>query len=279
MTGKRAAPRDPVRTRARLLRVAIEEFSTKGFSGARTLTIARRARCSIRMLYHYFGSKDALYLEVLEHVLGQLRKEELQLDFDALDPMQGLLKMFDFIDRHFGARPELRSLLAFENLDRARHLSRSQRIQQMSSPVIQLIGKLLARGTDAGVFRAGIDPLHLYVSMVSLVYYSKAHAPTLSRIFEVDLSSAAWQNGYRDHVAQMLMAMMAPPAEATDATDATDRTDRTDRTDPMDPTDPMAPPDSPAAAAERGKRTRPGRPSGGRSPSARPRALRTASSS
>lgn len=57
--------RDPIRTRERILRAARREFVTKGFAGARVDAIARGAAVNKRMLYHYFGDKDALYRAVL----------------------------------------------------------------------------------------------------------------------------------------------------------------------------------------------------------------------
>src|SRR5690606_3428556 len=117
------ARRDPARTRARLLDAAVAEFGDHGFSGARTDRIARNAGSNIRMLYHYFGSKDELYVAVLEAVLADLRHDELQLDIDTLEPLEGLLCIFDFVENHFAAHPRLRKLLAFENLNEARHLA------------------------------------------------------------------------------------------------------------------------------------------------------------
>jgi AcrR family transcriptional regulator len=55
------SPRDPDRTRARILRAAIQEFASKGFAGARVDAIAKRARINKRMLYHYFGDKRGLF--------------------------------------------------------------------------------------------------------------------------------------------------------------------------------------------------------------------------
>ncbi len=202
--------RDPVRTRARLLDAAVAEFSEHGFSGARTDRIARRAGTNIRMLYHYFGSKDDLYVAVLEVVLSDLRHDELQLDPNALPPLEGLLRIFDFVDGHFAAHPRLRKLLAFENLNEARHLAHSTRIPQMSSPVLSLIRKLLARGVAIGELRAGVDALHLYVAMVSLAYYGRAHAFTLSRIFGKDLHKPAWQKAHLNLTRQMVAAFLAP---------------------------------------------------------------------
>jgi AcrR family transcriptional regulator len=204
--------RDPAKTRASILRAAIAEFAAKGFSGARTDTIARRAKTNIRMLYHYFGGKDALYVCVLEEVLAQLRHEELQLDFDDVDPLDGILSMFDFIDNHFLKHPELQQLLAFENLNRAQHLKRSTRIPQMASPVLELLRKLLKRGEANKTFRRGIDPLHLYVTMVSVVDYGKSHGFTLSHIFRQDLFTSSWQADHREQMHQMLTSFLMPPA-------------------------------------------------------------------
>jgi len=209
-----APRRDPARTRASILRAAVAEFSAKGYSGARTEEIARRAKSNIRMLYHYFGGKDELYVHVLEEVLGRLRMHELQLDFSDADPLDGLLQMFDFIDAHFSAHPELRNLLAFENLNRATHLKRSKRIPEISSPVLRLIGGLLQRGEAKDMFRPGIDPLHLYVAMVSLAYYARSHAHTLSRIFQQDMLAPDWQQAHNVQTRQMLVAFLARPSSA-----------------------------------------------------------------
>lgn len=199
-----ASRRDPAKTQARILKVAIAEFASKGYSGARTQTIATRAKTNIRMLYHYFGSKEALYVRVLEHVLADLRRQELQLDLDGADPLDGILQVFAFIDSHFATRPELRALLAYENLDRARHLKRATGVREMASPVIALLAVLLRRGEAAGTFGPGLDPLRLYVAMVSLAYYSRAHAPTLSRIFDTDLADPHWQDLFRRQTVRML---------------------------------------------------------------------------
>ena len=68
------------------------------------------------MIYHYFGDKRGLYVAVLEHVIGELRHEELRLAIDHVDPREGSMQLFDFIHNHFGAHPELIHLLSGENL-------------------------------------------------------------------------------------------------------------------------------------------------------------------
>jgi AcrR family transcriptional regulator len=196
-------------TRERILQAAIAEFAAKGFSGARIDAIARASSSNIRMIYHWFGNKEGLYVAVLEQVLDSLRADELRLDFDHDTPLQGIATVFDFIHGHFAAHPELMSLLSWENLNHARYLERSSHIPERASPVITLLAKLLRRGEAAGDFRKGIDPLHLYVTMVSMAYFHRSNAYTLSHIFKTDLLAPAWQREHEDLARRMLFGYLA----------------------------------------------------------------------
>ena len=80
----------------------------------------------------------------------------------------------------------------------------------MATPVLSRIRKLLARGAASGAVRTGVDALHLYVAMVSLSYYGRAHAFTLSRIFQKDLHKPSWQKAHLKLARQMLAAYLAP---------------------------------------------------------------------
>src|ERR1043166_4084871 len=65
------ATRNPERSRERILVAAFKEFAAKGFAGARVDCIARQASINKRMLYHYFGDKEALFREVLRRKIEQ----------------------------------------------------------------------------------------------------------------------------------------------------------------------------------------------------------------
>ena len=82
----RAHRRDPDRTREAILVAAQHEFATKGLSGGRVDEIARRAHANKRMIYHYFGNKEGLYLAALERVYEELRGTEKTLDLAHLAP-------------------------------------------------------------------------------------------------------------------------------------------------------------------------------------------------
>jgi len=200
--------RNPDATRQRILSAAVKEFAAEGYGGARVDSICKRARANPRMIYHYFGDKDGLYVTVLEHVLSELRREELKLEVDHVAPLAGMLQLFNFVHAHFGAHPELISLLSGENVLRARFLRRSVKAPIVASPLIELIALLLERGAKEGDFRSGIDPLQLYVMMVALSYFHRSNAHTLSVLFRTDLLDAAWQAEQKRNADQMLMRFL-----------------------------------------------------------------------
>jgi AcrR family transcriptional regulator len=207
--------RDGDGTRGRILAAATKEFSANGYSGARVEAICRAAKANPRMIYHYFGDKDGLYVAVLGQVLSELRNEELKLEVDHTPPMQGMVDLFDFIQDHFGRRPELINLLTGENLLKARFLKRSIKTPIVASPLIALIAGLLDRGARQGIFRSAIDPLRLYVMMVALSYFHRSNAFTLSVIFRTNVSAVDWQQLYRRDAEVMLRRYLSPSRKST----------------------------------------------------------------
>ena len=199
-------------TRQRIFDIALQEFADKGFSGVRVETIAVLAGVNIRMIYHYFESKQNLYIEVLEYVLGQLRSEELKLKLDIhqTDSVEGILQLYDFIESHFSRHRELQSLLQWENLNKADTLKHSARIQAMSSPIRSLLTEIIQLGERKGTLRPGIDALHLYVTLVSLSVFHKSNAFTISYMFETDLLASDWQRQHKHQVYEMIRAWLKP---------------------------------------------------------------------
>jgi AcrR family transcriptional regulator len=183
----RANTRDPERTSAAILAAAMKEFTEKGYEGARIDNIAARARINKRMLYHYFGNKEALYVAVLENSYTAIRSAEHGLHLADRDPIDGMTDLVLFTWRYYLAHPEFLSLLNTENLHRAKFLKRSGRIFELNSPLIEQISVLLKRGVDQGVFRDDTDPVKVYVSIAALGFFYMSNRWTLSTIFRRDL--------------------------------------------------------------------------------------------
>src|SRR3954464_10421037 len=166
-----AVTRDPERTRAAILDAATAEFTANGLNGARVDAIAQRARVNKRMIYHYFGGKDGLYLAVLEAAYAAIRIAELDLHLADRDPVEGMRELVLFTWRYFLAHPEFLSLLGTENLHKAAYLKRSNRIRELHSPLVGMISRLLERGAKERVFHEGVDPVELYITIAALGFF------------------------------------------------------------------------------------------------------------
>ncbi|MFC0409606.1 TetR/AcrR family transcriptional regulator [Roseomonas elaeocarpi] len=211
--------RDPERTSAAILVAARREFTEKGFSGARIEAIAARTSVNKRMLYHYFGNKEGLYLAVLESTYADIRAAEEELKLSERDPVGAMRELALFTWRYFIAHPEFLSLLSTENLHRARFLRRSSRIRAMHSPLMTRLSETLRRGTEAGCFRADADPVRVYVSIASLGAFYLSNRYTLSTIFGRDLLAKDQLQEWGEHIVEVVLSYLsaatvaAPSAE------------------------------------------------------------------
>ena len=197
--------RDPERTRAQLLEAALTDFADHGFHGARVDRITRAVGCNPRLLYHYFGSKEKLYVAVLEEVFGGIRAGERGLALDRLDPVAGLRRLVEFPYDFFDGNPLFVKIARNENLLEGRFIAEVEAIRTGSQPLIEAIRGILDRGAAAGLFRLGHDPLQLYVSIVALSAHHLNNGHTLSAIFGVDILGADWRAARRAHVADMVL--------------------------------------------------------------------------
>ena len=91
--GKKRRRRDPDRARASILAAATAEFAALSFGGARVDAIAAQAGVNKRMLYHYFGNKDDLYLAVLEEAYAAIRAAESELVLRHGNPANAMRKL------------------------------------------------------------------------------------------------------------------------------------------------------------------------------------------
>ncbi len=179
--------RDAEGTRARILAAATQEFARHGLAGARGDRVARAARSSERMVYYYFGSKERLFRAVLEATYLSLQAAERSLHLDDLEPARALDEFCRFVWRYYLEHPEFIGLVNTENLHRANHLRQSPQLSELVVPIVGLLQALLTRGEKAGVFRTGIDPTELYISIAALGYFYLSNGATLSAVLGREL--------------------------------------------------------------------------------------------
>jgi AcrR family transcriptional regulator len=202
--------RRPDATRRRIMVAATSEFAAKGLAGARVDEIAHRARVSKRMLYHYFGYKDALWLAVLEQAYLHIRSEERELDVSRLSPIVGMRRLIEFTVAYVRSHPEFISLLLGENLHRARYLRRSRKVREMHTSLLGVIADLLKRGRRAGVFRNGVDPAELYITIAALAFFYFSNIHTLSTIFGRNFDAAPARRRHLEHATNVVLGFLRP---------------------------------------------------------------------
>jgi AcrR family transcriptional regulator len=183
--------RDAQATRKDILAAATVEFSRKGLGGARVDAIALRARANKRMIYHYFGSKEKLFTAVLEEAYGAIRSAELELPLAELEPEEALERLIRFTWDYYLAHPEFISLVNSANLHKARHVKNSARFKAWGPPFVGLVKSILDRGVAKGVFRPGIDPVQLNITIAAIGYYYLTNRFTGEILFERDFMSKA----------------------------------------------------------------------------------------
>jgi AcrR family transcriptional regulator len=197
-------------TRQRILDAALVEFAEKGLAGARVDEIAARAGANKRMLYAHFGSKEELWLVVLERAYAAKRAEERGVEVDSLAPAEAMARLVGFNLRYTARHPEFVALLNQENLHRAAYLHRSEQVPAMYSPMLEAIRGVLARGAAAGVFRPGVDPMQLYITVLSLGHFYVANRHTLSTIFGVALDTETALAAREAHITEVVLGYLRP---------------------------------------------------------------------
>ena len=196
---------DPERTMAGILEVATVEFGEKGLAGARIDEIAAATRTSKRMIYYYFGSKEGLYLAVLEESYRRMRLTEGQLKLDDLEPERALRRLVAFTFDHHQGNPAYIRLVMSENMERGQHMTRSTVIQEVNVGAIDSVRKLYSRGVKAGVFRAGLDPVDIHASISALTFFNVSNQYTFGMIFKFDTQSTAALAARRDSIVEMIV--------------------------------------------------------------------------
>ena len=184
-------------TRDNILRAATKVFARYGYEGGSVEKISQSAKSFDRMIYYYFGSKEGLFIEVLEDMYRRMNDAELALDLDLEQPVESLKDVIRFVVTYYSKNPELITLLNTENLHRGKHISKSMRAREYSSPAIAIIQKLLESGVKKKVFRADISARNVYLLIAATGYFYISNRHTLSAFLGEDLQTpealADWQ--------------------------------------------------------------------------------------
>ena len=195
-------------TRERIMDVALREFADKGLSGARVDDIAQLVNTSKRMIYYHFKSKDELYKAVLERAYEGIRETEASTGADQLSPEDALKLIVRTSFDYHSANPMFVRLVMNENIHRAEHLDIAAR--KSNSKIIDTLTKILKRGEEAGVFRSGVDPIQLHLTISGLGFHYVSNQHTFSQVFDFDMTSPEAIATRREIAVEVVMRWVRP---------------------------------------------------------------------
>ena len=206
---RKTGPRDAERTRRAILDAALVEFSEKGHAAARIDAVAEAAGISKPMIYSYFGDKDALYAAALREAYVQIRAGESELQLGDLEPVEAVRTLVHFTFDHFREKPWFISMLNTENLLGGETVRSIVDVGDIQSTMISELRRVLDHGEREGVFRKGVDPVELYITIASLCYFPISNRHTLRAVFKVPVDDA-WVEARKRAVSDMVLADLRP---------------------------------------------------------------------
>jgi AcrR family transcriptional regulator len=178
-----------LQSRDDILRVATEVFARSGLSGARVDAIAERTLTSKRMIYYHFGSKEGLYLAVLEKAYGDIRSFESAHAFSTLPPEAGMRYLIELTFDYDESHPDFIRLVSIENIHRAKHIKGSAAFRALNNSVIDVLRDILDRGQRQGVFRGNVDAIDVHMLISSFCFFRISNQYTFGVAFGRDLAA------------------------------------------------------------------------------------------
>jgi TetR/AcrR family transcriptional regulator len=199
--------RNAALTRERILEVSMREFAQRGYDGASIEAIVLCCEISKNLIYHYFESKEGLFIAVMERAYGAMRERQTSIEMTG-DPVSDMRELVKKTVQHFIDQPEFHQLLSTENLHKAAHIRKSAIISPMFNPLRAALSEILQQGKDRGVFRQDADWVNLYVSISGLGSYAITNRYTLSYVLDVDLDAPKQKASRVEHAADVIISYL-----------------------------------------------------------------------
>jgi len=177
-------------TRDSILRAAIKVFAKHGYAGGRVEQISKAAKSYDRMIYYYFGSKEGLFIAVIEEMYRRFNEAESKLVLDEAQPVEALRAVIRFMWGYYQRNPEFITLLNTENLHRGQHISKSLRAREYSSPAVDVLGRVLASGAQQALFRSDVAARDVYLMIAAMGYFYMSNRFTLAAFLGEELETA-----------------------------------------------------------------------------------------
>ena len=197
-------------TRDKILRAATKVFARYGYEGGSVEKISRLAKSYYRMIYYYYGSKEGLFVSVLEGIYRRMDEAEAKVAPDPSNPVEALKTVIRFKLDYYWRNPDFVNLLNTENLHKGRHVSKLEHRGEYSSHAIQSIGRILESGAEQGLFRPNLNARDVFLLIASMAYFYTSNRYTLTVFLgdELDTPEAVshWEAFVMDSVLRAVRA-------------------------------------------------------------------------
>lgn len=203
--------RDAERTRTEILEAARSEFARIGYSGSRVDEVARLTNTTKRMIYYYFGSKEGLYIAVLESAYARLREVELTIELDHLSPVEALRTLAEATFDSHDSNPDFVRLVSVENIHWAEYLEKSNALTGVNSPILEVVDRILERGRADASIRRQASAVEVHIAMSSFCFYRVANRSSIQTIFGYDMADHEVRVRQRRIVADLMVAWLTTP--------------------------------------------------------------------
>src|SRR4051812_12198231 len=202
-------PKAPEANRARIVAAALEEFAARGFKGASMDAIAARTHTTRALINYYFGSKEKLYIAVLEQVYGEIRDAEVKLDLDHLPPVEAVRRIVEFTYGYYLEHQGFVSLVVAENQAKGRHLRKSRAMRTLNRPIIDRLARVIERGRAEGVFSGAVDAVEIHKAIAALGMFNVTNQFTFGAIFQREMGAKGDVRRRRNIVADMIISYLS----------------------------------------------------------------------
>src|SRR5690349_584632 len=201
-------PKAPAANRAGIVAAALDEFAARGFKGASMDAIAARTHTTRALINYYFGSKEKLYIAVLEQVYGEIRDAEAGLDLDHLAPVDAIRRIVEFTYGYYVAHEGFVRLVVAENQAKGRHLRKSKAMRTLNRPIIDRLARVVERGQAQRLFRRDVDPVEVHKAIAALGMFNVTNQFTFGAIFQREMGSKGDVKRRREVVADIIISYL-----------------------------------------------------------------------
>jgi AcrR family transcriptional regulator len=201
-------PKAPEANRASIVQAAIDEFAARGFKGASMDAIAARTDTTRALINYYFGGKEKLYLAVLEHVYSEIRHAESLLDLDHMAPAEAIRRIVEFTYNYYLEHEGFVRIVVAENQVQGRHLKKSRAMRTLNRPIIDTLGRVIARGQADGSFRPDVEAVDIHMAIAALGMFNVTNQHTFTAIFQRDMGGKGDVARRRRMVADMILCYL-----------------------------------------------------------------------